>query len=667
MVKMGLMGKSRVARFVALALVLSQSGFVQAAQESAFSFFEEEAKVVAASQHPQKISQAPASAYVVTAQDIERYGYRTLAEALQSIPGIYATSDRNYTYLWFRGFGRPSDYNNRVLVLIDGHRLNDHTYGGAYVGYELPVDMKAVHHVEVIKGPASALYGDSAFFGVVNVVTKKAGDAPLVEAAVETGSYGEHKEFVAVAPEFKNGLKAYFSGSYRHMNGQSLFYPEFTSTNNGVATRDNDAESNGTFFTQMSYAGFTLTENSSRRTKHIPTGAFSTTFNDPQTRTADAWSYVEVKGEHRPVPNFLLTSRVYYDWYDYNGTYIYDNASPPPPTTKNVDLLAARSYGQEIRVRMVSWGEENALTLGEEYEKTARSHQKNYTEGAPPPLDIDINTTPYHWAAYLQQEWQPYSALALTMGLRRDYYQTFGQTVNPRFAAIHQLWTDSQIKLLYGTAFRAPSAYEMFYGSGATFLTNPDLAPEKITSTEMVWEQQFSGRGVVRMSGYQNKVTNLIDQTVLPDTRLQFQNRGSIKSTGMELYSQWAWSRAISSFAGYNLQETRDNNDKVLTNSPTHSGSAGVSAWIEPTRTTISVQGFFISTRRTLQNTGLPPATLFSLTVREQPWKAGPTLFASVYNAFNSNYAVSGAGEHVQDRIRQDGRSYTAGLEYQFR
>ncbi len=636
--------------------------------EDAFSLFEEEALLVAASQFPQTISEAPASAYVVTALDIERYGYRTLAEALQSVPGIYATYDRNYTYLWFRGFGRPSDYNNRVLVLIDGHRINDHIYGGAYVGHDFSVDIKAVDHIEVIKGPASSLHGDSAFFGVVNVVTKKAGKAPLVEVSAEGGSYGTHKEFVAVAPEFKNGLKGYFSGSYRHMDGQSLTYPEFSDINNGVASGRTDEESSATFFGQLSYAGFTLTENSSSRTKHVPTGSFGTLFNSPDTQTTDPWSYVDLKGEHQLSPNFLLTSRAYYDWYDYNANYIFGNDTPPPTVSKNVDFLIARSYGQELRARLTPWGTNNALTIGQEYEKTRRGVQKSYTEGAPPPPDIDVNTTPYRWAAYLQQEWQPYSDLSLTLGLRRDYFETFGPTVNPRFAAIHRLWRDSLVKLLYGTAFRAPTSYEMFYGSESTFLPNPALVPEEISSAELVWEQQFSGSGVLRVSGYQNRVKNLIDQTDLEDgIHIQSQNQGSIKSVGMELYSKWTWNRSLSSFAGYNLQKTRDSDGQVLSNSPTHSGSAGLSAWIEPTRTTISLQSFFISSRRTLQDTRLPFTTLFSLTARQQLWKIGPTIYASVYNLFNSNYAVSGALEHTQAAIPQDGRNFLMGLEYKFR
>ena len=100
--------------------------------------------VLAASKHPQTTSAAPANAAVITAADIERYGWRTIGEALQSVPGFLMTDDRNYSYLWVRGFGRPGDYNSRVLTLIDGHRINDNVYGGVLAGREFSLDMRSI-------------------------------------------------------------------------------------------------------------------------------------------------------------------------------------------------------------------------------------------------------------------------------------------------------------------------------------------------------------------------------------------------------------------------------------------------------------------------------------------------------------------------------------------
>ena len=87
--------------------------------------------VYGASMYLQKVTEAPSSVTIITADDIERYGYRTLADALRSVRGFYITNDRNYSYLGVRGFSRPGDYNARILLLIDGHRLNDNVFGSA--------------------------------------------------------------------------------------------------------------------------------------------------------------------------------------------------------------------------------------------------------------------------------------------------------------------------------------------------------------------------------------------------------------------------------------------------------------------------------------------------------------------------------------------------------
>ena len=109
--------------------------------------------VYGASKFLEKIADAPASVTVVTAEEIERYGYRTLADVLRSVRGFYVIYDRNYTYVGVRGFSQPGDYNARILFLVDGHRDNDNIFDGAYVGTEFPVDIDLIDHVEIIRGP----------------------------------------------------------------------------------------------------------------------------------------------------------------------------------------------------------------------------------------------------------------------------------------------------------------------------------------------------------------------------------------------------------------------------------------------------------------------------------------------------------------------------------
>src|SRR5579864_9647263 len=146
-------------------------------------------QVYSASKHLQSTSEAPSSVTVITADEIQRYGYRTLADILQTVRGFFVTYDRDYSSVGVRGFARPGDYNTRILLLVDGHRLNDNVFDEAMIGTEFPVDIDLIERVEVIRGPVSSLYGSNALFAVVNVITKRGDDLKGLEVSSEAGSF----------------------------------------------------------------------------------------------------------------------------------------------------------------------------------------------------------------------------------------------------------------------------------------------------------------------------------------------------------------------------------------------------------------------------------------------------------------------------------------------
>lgn len=91
-------------------------------------------KIVSASKYAQSSAEAASSIGVITADEIKQYDYRTLGEALNSQRGMYLSNDKNYLYVGSRGFSRPTDYNNRIVVMIDGHIVNEVVYGSAFMG-----------------------------------------------------------------------------------------------------------------------------------------------------------------------------------------------------------------------------------------------------------------------------------------------------------------------------------------------------------------------------------------------------------------------------------------------------------------------------------------------------------------------------------------------------
>jgi len=159
--------------------------------------------VYGASGFKQKVTEAPASITIITSEEIQRYGYRTLADILRNVRGFYVSSDRNYSYLGVRGYGLPGDYNSRITLLVDGHRLNDNIFDAALIGTEFPIDVDLIDRVEVIRGPNSSLYIASAFLGVINVITKRGRDLQKVSAAGSAASYGAYQGRVSYGNEFK--------------------------------------------------------------------------------------------------------------------------------------------------------------------------------------------------------------------------------------------------------------------------------------------------------------------------------------------------------------------------------------------------------------------------------------------------------------------------------
>ncbi len=219
-----------------------------------------EVTIETVSKFEQRVIEAPASVSIVTSEEIKKYGYRNLADLLRGVRGFFVNYDRAYHYLGIRGFSRGGDYNTRFLLLIDGHRINETIYDTATIGNELPLDIDLIDRVEVIRGPGSSLYGANAFFGIINIITRKGGDLKGFEASGEAGSFYTYKGRLSYGNKFEKGLEVLVSGSlYDSQGDQKLYYGEYDSpaTNFGIA-KDCDDEGYGSFFGKASFYDFTL-------------------------------------------------------------------------------------------------------------------------------------------------------------------------------------------------------------------------------------------------------------------------------------------------------------------------------------------------------------------------------------------------------------------------
>ena len=143
----------RMALRVALALAVPATAWAQAplpelSLEELMAL--DAGQVYGASERLQPVTEAPASVSFITADEIARFGYRTLADILRSVRGMYVSDDRNFSLVGVRGFGKPGDYNSRILLLVNGHRVNDNVFGQAEIGAEFGMDPATFERVEVL-------------------------------------------------------------------------------------------------------------------------------------------------------------------------------------------------------------------------------------------------------------------------------------------------------------------------------------------------------------------------------------------------------------------------------------------------------------------------------------------------------------------------------------
>src|SRR5580698_5706054 len=442
-------------------------------------------QVYSASKHMQSANDAPSSVTVVTADEIQKYGYRNLADILRSVPGFYVTYDRDYTFIGVRGFGRLGDWNSRILVLIDGHRINNNVLGQAMLGNEFLVDVDMIERVEIVRGPSSSLYGANAFFAVINVITRTSKQVKGWELSFQTGSFGTNQGRATYGHQF-NDLGILLSGTFYNSTGQTLFFPQFDNpaNNNGI-TRDTDYESYKHILATLSYHGFTLQGLFSTRDKGVPTAYFGAVFNDPRDYNIDSHQYVSLDYQH-PIGKWQLDVGTSYDQARLQGPVPEAPLIAGEPIVLSTYSFRGNWWTGEIKVSRDLF-ERNHLTFGSEVRDNLRQDQGDLLN-PPNTFSTDLNSSLIS-ALYVQDEFGITSRLTLNAGVRYDHYSTFGGTTNPRAALIFRAAQKTTFKLLYGNAFSAPDVYEISPDFGAFYDNNFKLQPEHIESLEARVEQ----------------------------------------------------------------------------------------------------------------------------------------------------------------------------------
>lgn len=634
---------------------------VEAQETEELGFIEIE-DVYAAAKHLQSVREAPASISLVTDEDIKRYGYRTLTDVVNNVRSFYSYSDRNYEYIGIRGFARLGDYGNRVLQLVDGHSMNDNVYGSFYMGHAFGVDMGLIKKIEFIRGPGSSLYGSNALFGAVNVITKQGKDINGLYTKIEGGSYNTYSGTVAYGKQFRDKLDLLISASFVNSLGQNLYYPEFAGSTitNGWAG-DVDGETARKFLIKATLGELTFLANAVSRKKNASTAAYETIFGDDRFKTLDEKIFLDLKWDHPIDAEKNLQTRLFYDWYRFDGTYPYDL----PLVTINRDEAYGQSLGGEVVYNQKISA--HRFLCGGDLVYHLEARQRNFDE-SPRVTYLDNNHTFMTWSAYGQDEWDITSWLRFTGGLRFDEYSTFGRNLSPRAGLILTPRKATVIKLLYGQAFRAPNVYELYYAADSgpsLYRANPDLKPEIIDTFEMILEQEISPAIKVTASGFHYAVRNLINQELNPDGSLQFYNVSKVKSDGVEFGLEVNWPGFLKGDASYTYQDTRDEQtNQWLANSPRHMVKVGARGALYQDVLFLGGQCRYMSNRLDRDGGDVGDALITDLTLSAE--FKGFTVSASAFNLLDTKYADPVSSDHVQKSISQNGRNFWLKIGYVF-
>lgn len=617
--------------------------------------------VYAASKFAQDAADAPAAVTVLTAGDIRSNGWRTLAEILNGVRGVYLRDDRTYTFVGVRGFARPGDFSSRLLVLIDGMRVNDNIYGQAGVGREFPLDVGLIERVEFIPGPGSALYGSNAVLGVVNIITKSATSLRGGSIAVELGSAASRLLSLTQGLEFGDA-RLVLAAKTETRPGRDHYFAEFdtAATNFGVAA-DADLESDRKLYAKWTQGELTATALLSQRHKHIPTGAFDTVFPSKESQGSDRYGFADLQWQHTLDSASQVFVRATLAQYDYKGSFDYG----PPDGLQRIDQRG-RWLGLEGRWQYEGW-QGQRLVLGLEAQNNFMQRQRSGFDNSAGTAGADIDSTSQRGGLFVNDEITVQKGLRVVLGARLDRQLNGQKSATPRLALLWDAAPGLVVKLLDGRAYREPNAFESEYRDN-TALANPALRSETLRASELALDWRALPNLRLAASMYRYKVSDLIEQQVdAASGLLIFNNVGAVQAQGCELEADYVDASGWRLRGSWSGQRARNQSGgEQIGNSPISLAKLNLSLPLPALQARMGLEWQRIGERLTLAGARLPTHAVSNLTLQIAPPGSRVSVSASVYNLFDKAYADPGGPELRQDSLAQDGRQWRvqAGLQF---
>ena len=615
--------------------------------------------VVGANKYEQKQSEVAAAVSVLTRAEIKTFGWRTLGEALASLPGVSTSYDRQYGYLGMRGFGLPGDLNTRTLITINGNRVNDPVFDQGPTGRDLPVNLDLVERIEFIPGPGGAVYGQNAMFGVVNVVTRSGGEVNSTELAGSRESLSRSNEGRATwGRRFDDGTDVLLSLSGLRATGQNLAFSYGATGVSGVAAGE-DGERNVDLLAHLARGPWSFDLAAGSRRKDDPTGAYQSDPLVPGQYQQDKRTVAQVQySESFSDKGLHVLARLF------NGSERYTSR-----LNFNGSLLAGPAYGSWVgaELRLLSTSiDGHKLMFGTELQRNL--HQDQYNQDLTHPgNDIRIPGSGYRAGVYAQDEWRVTERLSATTGLRLDRSGIDAWKTSPRVGLIWAASEATTLKGLYGRAHRAPNAFERDYHDDTTQVANPTLQGETIDTFEFVVDQRLGADAAMRISAFRWTMLDLVTLGTDPVSGLtQYQSGGVIQARGLELSADKTWERGTRLRGSIALQDVVDAQGARLPNSSLLLAKIALSTPLPVAGLLLGYELRYDSARRTLDGSELGGYAVSNLTLTTQSLARGLELSTSIYNLLDKRYSQPGARTNWQNAIEQNVRSVRVKLTYSF-
>ena len=394
----------------------------------------------------------------------------------------------------------------RTLVLIDGHP----NYAGIF-GHPIADAYQSLmtERVEVLRGPASMLYGSYAMSGVINIVTKKPQDGTHAFLRAGYGSFNTTETELSVNTR-QGKMSAVASGSYNHSDGHrdNMFFEQFA----GFAKLGYDISDNWNASANVDVTRFKAKYPGSINKPQIDA------FQDITRGTSSLFIENKYKRTNGAVSLF-------YSWGDHWINDGYEEGKQPPlfRFTSYDDMMGASAW------QSVNLFEGNRITVGVDYYRYGGV--VNYDSIGGRPKELQVDKREHELAGYVEMRQTIGSWLTLNAGLRVDHHFRIGTELVPQFGAAFHLPANAEIKMSAGKGFRYPTLKDNFLFQPK----NPDLEPESLWNYELAFAQTLlSGKLQYGINLFYMDVKNTIQALPGPGGPKNL-NTDELKNSGVEI------------------------------------------------------------------------------------------------------------------------------------